>query len=204
VNTAERADLEKLNGIGPVKAQAIIDYRAKNGPFRSLDDLDKVPGIGKATLEKVREDVTFSGPNTGLSNERHASTPAGAGRNEKSGDIARTNAGIDSPEGVDRKSSTRSSPFDKTAANDKTTKDKTAANDKVSTSDKTAARGDLVDINSASAKELEALPGIGSARAQAIVKGRPYKGKNELVDKKIVPQNVYDGIKDRIVARQKK
>jgi len=61
----------------------------------------------------------------------------------------------------------------------------------------------LVDINSASKLELDALPGIGSARADAIIKGRPYKGKDDLVQKKIIPPNVYDGIKDRIVARQK-
>jgi len=61
----------------------------------------------------------------------------------------------------------------------------------------------LVDINSASKPELDALPGIGSARADAIIKGRPYKGKDDLVQKKIIPPNVYDGIKDRIVAKQK-
>jgi DNA uptake protein ComE-like DNA-binding protein len=61
----------------------------------------------------------------------------------------------------------------------------------------------LLDINSASKDQLDALPGIGSARADAIIKGRPYKGKDELVQKKIIPQGVYDGIKDKIIARQK-
>lgn len=66
-----------------------------------------------------------------------------------------------------------------------------------------APTGALVDINSASKEELDKLPGVGSARADAIIKGRPYKGKNELADKKIIPQNVYDGIKDKIIAKQK-
>lgn len=66
-----------------------------------------------------------------------------------------------------------------------------------------AKAGDLIDLNSASEKELTTLPKIGEARAKAIVKGRPYHGKDELVEKKIIPQDVYDGIKDRIVARQK-
>jgi DNA uptake protein ComE-like DNA-binding protein len=66
-----------------------------------------------------------------------------------------------------------------------------------------APKGALMDINSASEKELDTLPGIGEARAKAIVKNRPYKGKDELVQKKIIPQGVYDGIKDQIIARQK-
>jgi competence protein ComEA len=61
----------------------------------------------------------------------------------------------------------------------------------------------LLDINSASKAELDALPGIGAVRSEAIIKGRPYKGKDDLVNKKIIPQNVYDGIKDKIIAKQK-
>lgn len=61
----------------------------------------------------------------------------------------------------------------------------------------------LIDINSASLAELDALPGIGAARSKAIVAGRPYKGKDDLVAKKIIPQSVYDKIKDQIIAKQK-
>jgi competence protein ComEA len=60
----------------------------------------------------------------------------------------------------------------------------------------------LVDINSASPTELDALPGIGKARADAIIKNRPYKGKDDLTNRRIIPPNVYDGIKDKIIARQ--
>ena len=59
-----------------------------------------------------------------------------------------------------------------------------------------------MDINSASEKELATLKGIGDARAKAIVKGRPYKGKDELVQKKIIPEAVYADIKDQIIAKQ--
>lgn len=63
--------------------------------------------------------------------------------------------------------------------------------------------GKLIDINTAPKDELDKLPQIGEARAEAIIKGRPYKAKDELVDKKIIPQNAYDAIKDRIIAHQK-
>ena len=59
-----------------------------------------------------------------------------------------------------------------------------------------------LDINTASREDLVKLKGIGDARADAIIKGRPYKAKNELVDKKIVPENVYNDIKDKIIAKQ--
>jgi DNA uptake protein ComE-like DNA-binding protein len=65
-----------------------------------------------------------------------------------------------------------------------------------------AKKAELMDINSASEKELASLKGIGEARSKAIVKGRPYKGKDELVQKKIIPQAVYDDIKDHIIAKQ--
>ncbi len=67
----------------------------------------------------------------------------------------------------------------------------------------TAAKTAPLDINSASKDELKALKGIGDVRADAIIKGRPYKGKDELVQKNIVPQAVYNDIKDQIIAKQK-
>jgi DNA uptake protein ComE-like DNA-binding protein len=66
-----------------------------------------------------------------------------------------------------------------------------------------APKAELLDINSATADELKALKGIGDAYSAKIIAGRPYKGKDELVQKNIVPEKTYAEIKDKIIAKQK-
>jgi competence protein ComEA len=62
VNTADASTLAKeLEGIGPAKAEAIVEYRQKNGPFRAPEDLLKVQGIGERVLEQNRANLRFSG-----------------------------------------------------------------------------------------------------------------------------------------------
>jgi competence protein ComEA len=63
--------------------------------------------------------------------------------------------------------------------------------------------GALIDINSATAEQLKSIAGIGDAYSAKIIKGRPYKGKDDLVTKKILPKGVYDKVKDQIIAKQK-
>lgn len=71
INTATQSELESVKGLGPSKAKAIIAYREKNGAFKSVNDLDKVKGFGKASIEKLKGELTVD--------------PTGSAASEKSG-----------------------------------------------------------------------------------------------------------------------
>jgi competence protein ComEA len=73
INAADQAELETLPGIGPSKATAILQYRADHGPFKSVDELDNVSGIGPSTLASIRDLVTIGAPGSSTGT---ASAPA--------------------------------------------------------------------------------------------------------------------------------
>jgi competence protein ComEA len=62
VNTAQQSELQRTQGLDRYKAKSIIEYRAQNGAFQTLEDLEKVPGLGRESVEKIASQVAFTGP----------------------------------------------------------------------------------------------------------------------------------------------
>ena len=80
INTASQAELESIKGIGPAKSKAIIDYRTKNGAFKTVDDLDNVKGFGKKSIDKMRSEISVSGATTVAAPTAKTAEKAGAAK----------------------------------------------------------------------------------------------------------------------------
>ena len=79
INTADAQTLaQQLDGVGAAKAQAIVDYRQANGPFKTVEDIEKVKGIGKSTLEKNRSRMTVDSVAAPAGQGAAAAKPAGS------------------------------------------------------------------------------------------------------------------------------
>lgn len=90
LNTATEAQLESLKGIGPSKAKAILDYRSKNGPFKTVQDLEKVPGFGPATVSHLASQLNVNSKN--IAGAENAANAKGAATNAGPAQTPATNA----------------------------------------------------------------------------------------------------------------
>jgi competence protein ComEA len=147
LNTAELTALEDLPGIGPAAAKAIVDGR----PWKSVDELDKIRGLGKNRIAALRDLVTFG------------AEPAPAAAKKASSVTAA------------KSSSTKAMP-------------KTPP-------------GQKININTAAKEELDALPGIGPVKAEAIIEGRPFKTIEDIKNVKGIKDGEFSKIQDLITVK---
>lgn len=168
LNTATSAQLQELPGVGPALAAAIIAGR----PFRSVNDLEQVKGLGEAKINTLRPLVTVAD-----------AAPPVATRPAVVPPVATT------PGPAMPRTATPPAPATKGAV---------VARKKAAEPKAQLAPGQVVNINTAPKEELDLLPGIGPVKAQAIVEGRPFKTKEDVMKVKGIKEGEFARIKDII------
>jgi len=174
VNTATQQELEALPGIGPATAAKIIAGR----PYSSINDLSRA-GVTDAQIEKLKPVAKASrvkSEKPAAKDEASASSSAASEKSAKSEKSSR---------------SEKAEKSEKSGASDMSKSSSKA--------DKAAASGP-VDLNTASAEQLEALPGVGKATAKKIIEGRPYASVDDL-SKAGVSRSTIDKIRGSVVAQ---
>jgi competence protein ComEA len=203
INTADKAELESLPGVGPAIADNIIAAR----PFKSVRDLKSVSGIGEQRFEEILPHVTV-----GSAASRRSSASATGGPAESSSGRA---SGSDKPtaraqsENVIPPGSKSVGGVGSTVTTDSvhSGSDKPGARQKeesragTSNNSSTRSAHAKVNLNTASKAELEALPGIGPVKAQAIIDNRPYAKPEDVMNVTGIKEGTYDKIRDQITVR---
>jgi len=170
LNSARREELATLPGIGAATADAIIAAR----PFKTIEDLKAVKGIGDAKYQQIRPLVTVHSNR----NPSVGAAPGGTRGSSQAPDTTQRTLGTS----ASQKAKGETAP--------------PSANSSRSTSNHTK-----ININSASEEELESLLGIGPVKAQAIIDHRPYTSIEDLMNVKGIKEGTFDQIKDNVTVR---
>lgn len=172
LNSASEKELESIKGVGPATAKKIIAAR----PYKSVEDLSKT-GIPKKTVDGMK-------PFVKVSPQPAAATPPATAKPGTTPAPAQASGKVTPSKAASVKAAVPDAPVVKPPA-------KAAAPSKL-------APGQKVNINSADKAQLEALPGIGPVKAQAIIDGRPYQKTDDIMKVKGIKKGTYEKIRDVI------
>lgn len=182
VNSADKSTLETLPGIGPTLAQRIIDGR----PYKNTSDLQKVDGLTKSKVTAIKKNITFG---------------SSAMASKKSGTMAKKKNTQPEETATTSETSKESTSTASTGEKSSSTRASQAPTPTGSESGKLGA-GETININTASADDLERLPGIGAAKSKAIVEYRnqngPFKSPEDIMNVKGIKSGEFSKIKEHI------